>query len=184
MKNRFENMLEKKDEESKVEVLDAMKKAAAWNKIEPVGVDTGIDFDDTESVFLGENSVMGIVIRSGYIVDAIGLLRSGMTKEPLHGSTYGGGENLVIWDCDDEVIAIEGTAEARFADGGGAVSELIIKTKKGRTYGPYGNGKGKTSFCHEIPEGGKFRGFCGCIGKGGNGGYLAALGVVYEKSDE
>lgn len=161
-------------------MMDSLKSAQKWNRVEPAGADTGEDFDDTESIGSGENPAVGIIVRSGLIVDGIGLLRKDGKQEPFHGSSYGGGSHIIRFDEGDSLALVEGFSGIAFGGPGGAIGGLKLKTRKGKTYGPFGDGKSGNAFQLEIPENGEFRGLCGCTGTGGNGGYVAALGLVYE----
>lgn len=162
-------------------LFDALNKAGKIGRVDPIGADQGIDFDDTDNVFSGENPVVGIVVRCGHIVDGIGLLRKDGKKEPFHGSSYGGGEQIIRFDEGDGLALVECFTGIPFGGAGGAVSGLTFKTRRGKTYGPFGGGRSGSLKQLIIPENGEFRGFCGYAGTQGNGGYVAALGLVYEE---
>ncbi|MDR2043727.1 MAG: hypothetical protein LBQ15_05045 [Clostridium sp.] len=171
------------------------------------GADTGEDFDDssacveakmdTQSMFGGGaadiagmaksgsglsaqlKKVKGIRVRRGHIIDGIQAIYADNSEAPFHGSRTGGSEAVIVFDEGDELKSIEGSYGVPFAGiSGGAISRLTVRTKKGKIYGPHGNGV-QSSFRIEIPEGGVFAGFHGKASKGGNGGFLARIGLLY-----
>lgn len=166
-------------------------------RTECYGTDAGEEFDDSNVCLKakgGNNTdilkvlqggadtsilprkVKGLSIRWGAIVDGIKVLYEDGETE-IHGSSYGGREQCILLEEDDELEAIEGVWDVPYA-GGGAIAGLLIRTGKGAVYGPFGGNNGKR-FCVQVPENAAFAGLYGRAGKGGNGGFLEKLGLLY-----
>lgn len=164
-------------------VMDKMKsvteKMGKIQKIEPIGAKSGQEFNDLDKGTAFGKKVVGLCVRSGYILDGIQVLYEGDQKGDMHGSKTGGGLQIISLDEDDELSCIEANYGIRFGGPEGAVSNLIIKTKNGRTFGPYGDGRSASKIHLEVPEGCEFIGLCGKQSTDGNGGLVSALGLIY-----
>lgn len=161
--------------------FSGLDEAKNYRQLQAQGASTGIPFDETEAMLLDKHEPVGILIRCGYIVDGIQVLYKNKECGKIHGSDRGGGKIEIIFDEGDELASIEGDYGIPFGEVGGAVSNLVIKTRKGKQYGPFGSGRGTKKIKLELPKNGTFCGFCGYAGTAGNGGYLAGLGIVYKE---
>lgn len=162
--------------------MDNMDSAAERMKgvqqITPVGAKNGTEFSDLDKEFIVDKRIIGLCVRSGYIVDGIQVLYEDNLKGDMHGSKTGGGGKNIFFDEGDEVCLIEACYGVPFDGSEGAVSSLLIHTKNGKTYGPFGSGKRSSQIHLEVPSKCRLIGLCGLAGKGGNGGYVSALGLI------
>ena len=161
----------------------AMTEGRNYHKAGPEGTKSGRDFDESELIGEKQKQPAGIVIRSGGIIDAIQVLYTDGERGPLHGSSSGGQEQVIRFEDGDSLAGIQGRKGISFG-GGKSFAKVVIKTVKGKTYGPFGSWGGGTDFKLEIPKGGEFKGLCGNAGTGGNGGYVAQLGLIYYKKEK
>ena len=122
--------------------------------------------------------VTGFVVRHGYIVDGIRMRFHDGTEGEQHGSSWGGGEQTVVFDKDDSIVGLVGIKIVGF-EGGRAISKLKIITQKGKGYGPFGScGSGGEAFKLDIPGDALVFGCCGTSDPRGNGGFLTGIGFL------
>ncbi|MBR1702867.1 MAG: hypothetical protein IJ716_13120 [Lachnospiraceae bacterium] len=136
-------------------------KMAKLGSTECVGIGKGSDFhelkDDPEN---GEAVIaVGIEVRSGYILDAIGTLYdNGRTS--LHGNLSGGSSHRIKFEEGDDLKSIEGRCDVNYA-GNKTFSKVVIHTVNGKKYGPFGDADAGRKFKLEVPVGSKFVGLYG-----------------------
>ncbi len=159
-------------------IKDTVESAKNYHIAGPEGVKSGEDFDESGSIVGEQKEPAGILIRCGDIIDGIRVLYTDGKMGSMHGSTFGGSEHVIRFEPGDSLASIEGRKGIPFG-GGQSLAGIKIKTVKGKTYGPFGGSRRGTPFKLEIPREGSFKGLCGNVGKGGNGGYLAQLGLIY-----
>ena len=158
----------------------AMDNAGKLQKSGPEGAEGDRPFDETESIIVDNKRVAGIIVRSGDIIDSIQLVYDDKSQGEIHGSGFGGSPHSVKIGAEDGLAAIEGYKGISFG-GGRALTGLLIRTKKGQTYGPFGNRRGGQKFLLTVPADAEFKGVCGSVNSGGNGGFLSSLGLIYKK---
>ncbi len=122
--------------------------------------------------------IVGIIFRSGGILDAAGVLYEDGSSV-MYGNKSGGQEHRILFEEGDEVKSISGVWGADYY--GKAISRLEIETKKGNKYGTFGGWSG-TPFKLTIPEGGHFMGFTGTAASGDRG-FIESIGLVYGEVD-
>lgn len=116
------------------------------------GTGRGKKFNEAEDAENEKAGVpVGIVVRSGDIVDAIGTVYEGDTVR-LKGNVKGGGGHKIIFDKDDTLLSIEGVCDVNYA-GNRTLSQIVIHTRKGKQYGPFGNRKDGKKFSLPLPPG-------------------------------
>lgn len=154
----------------------SMPKLSDVRKVEKTGSAgkrTKNEFDDGSQLRI----VKGIRVRSGYIIDGIGVIYEDGEGE-FHGNKTGGAEHCCMLEEGDGIHSIEGVYEVPFL-GSEAVSSLIIRTKKGKTFGPFGEGKSGSKFRFTLPEEAEFLGFHGSVEILGK--FLSSIGMIYLK---
>lgn len=150
--------------------------------VDPKGVSTDTVFDDSVSITSNDRKVRGIVVRSGYIVDGVQLLFSDGSQSEFHGNANGGTKTVIQFDEGDALLEISGQyAIPYIAPSGDSISQMVIKTVKGKSYGPFGTGGSAKKFTVSVPKDGEFVGFCGSIGNPKNRSFLAQIGLLYKK---
>lgn len=142
-------------------------------KTECEGIETKKKFEDDAQL----GSVRGINVRAGYIVDGIEVIYEDGTGE-FRGNKAGGKEYCCMLEEDDEIHSIEGDYGVPFG-GAGAISSLIIRTKKGKTFGPFGSGRSGKEFRIILPTEAHFIGFFGNVDNTER--FLTKIGMVYLK---
>ncbi len=116
------------------------------------GSGKGEKFNEAEDVKRERvGTPVGIVVRSGDIVDAIGTIYEGETVQ-LKGNARGGGEHKIIFDKDDRLLSVEGVCDVKYA-GNRTLSQIIITSQKGKKYGPFGDRKDGKKFAVALPSG-------------------------------
>ncbi|XP_074273979.1 agglutinin-like [Silene latifolia] len=115
---------------------------AAFQKYGPYGSDLPINY----SMILGQDeSIKEVIVRNGFIVDAIGFVvadKNGSTSTKIFGGN-GGHENRIPLQKDEYITQISGTyGKYAHSNSGSVVATLIIHTNlKPSGYGPYGRGE-------------------------------------------
>lgn len=140
--------------------MDGMKKLMEGLKItrtELQGSEKESSFDDVADAGGAVRHIAALCVRSGYIMDAIGVVDENGTKY-LHGNPNGGAENYILLE-NEEIKNISGDIGVSFH--GKAISNLTIEMKSGKKYGPFGTGKSGQHFCLTLPENIAFAGFYG-----------------------
>ncbi len=94
----------------------------------------GTGFDNVPSTVDGIKPITKIVVRSGNIIDQLNVFYAGAATP--HGGN-GGGESVIQIDSDDYLTEVSGDYGNWF--GAVHILQLSFKTKKGKTFGPYGN---------------------------------------------
>lgn len=164
-------------------IFERMLQGSALKIVTPTGMDIGNDFNDLECLIEGEKRVVGIRVRSGGIVDGIQVMYEGGETGPMHGSSYGGSMQEILFDSGDGLKSIEGIYKVPYTSSfGDGIARLVIKTWKGKTYGTYGSWGSGVKFCLNITEGGEFKGLCGKASTAGNGGFVTKLGLIYKQN--
>lgn len=140
--------------------MDGMKKWMEGLKITRTklyGSEGKSNFDDVEDADGTLRHIAALCVRSGYIMDAIGVVDAYGTKY-LHGNPEGGTENYILLE-NDEIHTICGDIGVSYH--GNAISNLTIEMKSGKKYGPFGTGKSGKHFSLTLPENTNFAGFYG-----------------------
>lgn len=140
--------------------MDVMKKMMEGLKITRTqlqGSEKVSNFDDVADAGGAVKHIAALCVRSGYIMDAIGVVDENGTKY-LHGNPNGGAENYILLE-NEEIKNISGDIGVSFH--GKAISNLTIEMKSGKKYGPFGTGKSGQHFCLTLPENTAFAGFYG-----------------------
>lgn len=142
--------------------MDGMKNLTKGLKVtrtELQGSEKTHNFDDILNADGKEEArhITAIVVRAGYIMDAIGIVDE-TGKKYYHGNPGGGSETIISLE-NDSIRAIRGDIGISYR--GRAISNLTIEMKSGKTYGPFGNGKSGNHFCLSVPENADFVGFYG-----------------------
>ena len=150
-------------------------KMAKVGSTECVGIGKGSDFHELKDDSENREAVIavGIEVRSGYILDAIGTLYdNGRTS--LHGNLSGGSSHRIEFEEGDDLKSIEGVCDVSYA-GNKTFSQVLIRTIKGKEYGPFGDAKAGRRFKLEVPVESKF---VGLYGKADNIS-VNRLGITY-----
>ncbi|XP_057529514.1 horcolin-like [Amaranthus tricolor] len=123
-----------------------------------------------------------VIVRHGYIVDAIGFV----VADPCGSETNmfggdGGNESKIVLKCGEFITQISGTSgEYAYANNTRLISTIKIHTNLcPGGYGPFGTGqatKNVQSFASPMPLDGRIVGFFGNAQ-----GYLLSLGIYAEK---
>lgn len=121
--------------------------------------------------------IIGVRVRCGAILDAIGLIYAD-GDGPLYGNCSGGGEHRIMFEEGDSLRSISGVYGASYY--GRAISRLRVETVNGKVYGTFG-GSGGDNFCLKLPEDGIFVGFMGTASTTENHGFVESLGLIYAK---
>ncbi len=126
-----------------------------------VGNGRGTVFDELkdDAVNKKNEAAIGIMVRSGAILDAIGTIYRD-SDVILRGNKTGGRECRIIFDEGDKLACIKGVCEVNYA-GNQVLSQLKIVTAKGKTYGPFGSWGGGKKFVLDVPAQSCFEGFFG-----------------------
>jgi len=141
------------------------------------GANTKEKFDDYEAS--ASKKIVGVTVRCGAIVDAVGLIyEDGDGK--LYGNKSGGASHRIMFDGGDSLKSVSGVWGANYY--GKALSKLVLTTKKGKTYGPFGYSNGQ-QFQIEIPDDGIFMGFTGTASTTERHGFVESIGIIYATAD-
>ena len=150
--------------------------------VPPVG-GGGAAFDDTAAAAALGQPLSRIRVRCGNIVDAVqAFYGPDAIALPSHGGG-GGGPNDVVLDPGDAVIGVTGFWGSWF--GGVYILQIILTTRAGRSYGPFGSAEfadSGTVFCFQAAEGESLLAFTGTVGMGNNGQsqFLGSLGATFQ----
>lgn len=140
--------------------MEGMKKLMEGLKLTRTqlqGSEKESNFDDVADAGGAVRHIAALCVRSGYIMDAIGVVDEN-GKKYLHGNPNGGAENYILLE-NDAIHTICGDIGISFH--GKAISNLTIEMKSGKKYGPFGTGKSGQHFCLTLPENAAFAGFYG-----------------------
>lgn len=140
--------------------MDGMKKlmeGLEFTRTKLYGSEAKSNFDDVADADGTVKHIAALCVRSGYIMDAIGVVDA-YGKKYLHGNPEGGTENYILLE-NDEIHTIRGDIGVSYH--GNAISNLTIEMKSGKKYGPFGTGKSGQHFCLTLPENTEFAGFYG-----------------------
>lgn len=91
-------------------------------------------------------NVVGLRVRSGEILDAIGFIYEN-NEEFFFGNAAGGGETIIHLEKDEYITAIKGCVSSHYYD---CVTQLTVITNK-RNLGPYGSIAGRNGFVIQKP---------------------------------
>lgn len=117
-------------------------------------------FDDKDLAQQSGSPVTGMTIRYGDILNAI-QATNGVWDMPQHGGGSGAEASPTL-DPGDTIIEVSGYTGTWFSSN--CVLQLTLKTKNGKTYGPYGSMAHATSqvpFSYVAPPGQALLAFCG-----------------------
>ncbi|KNA25838.1 hypothetical protein SOVF_002870 [Spinacia oleracea] len=131
----------------------------------------------------GREHIIEVIIRHGFMVDAIGFTvddSCGGTKTTIFGGD-GGNESKIVLRCGEFITGISGqSGEYSFTCNNRLISKLKIHTNMNPCgYGPYGTGQGTKNVCDfssPMPLDGRVIGFFGNAQ-----GYLVSVGIYAEK---
>ncbi len=159
----------------KIGMMEGILGKAKVNSTLTAGATTKAKFDTlNDNPDKAGKRIVGIIFRSGGILDAAGILYEDGSSV-MYGNKSGGQEHRIIFEKDDEVKSISGVWGADY--NGKAISRLEIETKKGNKYGTFGGWSGEP-FKLTIPAGGRFMGFTGTAASGDRG-FIESIGLVY-----
>lgn len=118
----------------------------------------------------------GVVVRSGWWIDAVQLVCRDGGYGPHRGG-YGGGEHVFYLEPGERILGIQGT---HHGEAGGYLYSLQLITDR-RLSPVYGNGgpigrRGYYAFRFDVPPGADFVGFHGRAGS-----FVDALGIVFRE---
>jgi hypothetical protein len=131
----------------------------------------GTTFDDTPIIGAAGNPLISqLVIRSGEVLDAIQATNTGAFEGNTvqyillqHGGN-GGNPSTVAIPSGDAIVEVSGYTGVWF--GWDCVLQITIKTRGGKTFGPFGtmsNASSKTPFTYTAPSGQSLVAFSGSI---------------------
>lgn len=96
---------------------------------------SGTSFNDTGMALMSGSPITQMTVRSGDVLDAI-QATNGSWQMPQHGGNSGAAATVIL-DAGDSIVEVSGYTGTWF--GWNCVLQLTLKTKKGKTYGPYGS---------------------------------------------
>lgn len=140
------------------------------------GTGGGTDFDDTKNENLEQ--IRGIVVRTGDIADAIGVICGEDKRSVLHGNPRGGTSHNIIFDDGDSLKSIDGICDVSYG-GNKCFSKIKVNTVNGKSYGPFGKCTKGKAFKLEIPSGKMFIGFYGKVDEKAKVVSVNKLGLIY-----
>lgn len=165
----------------KLNMNDLMKQFEP-QRTECAGTGKGTDFDDTQDdINENEEEISGIEIRTGEIMDAIGVIYGENGKAALHGNPKGGTSYRIMFDQGDKLQSIQGICDVDYADNK-CFSKVEIRTEKGKVYGPFGSSANGKKFQLKMPSGKRFLGLYGKVDEKAKVVSVNCLGLIY--SDE
>lgn len=138
-------------------------------------------FDDLDGgKQISERQIVGIRVRCGAILDAIGLIYAD-GDGPLYGNRSGGNEHRIVFEPGDSLKSVSGVYGASYH--GKAISRLRVETVNGKVYGTFGS-SGGDDFCLQLPDDGIFVGFTGTASTTECHGYVESLGLIYARGTD
>lgn len=153
-----------------------------YRKEGPAGASGGGSaFDDLELAKQANKPITKLIIRAGNIIDSVQAI-AGDTALPHHGGNRGSGNEIQL-DAGDLLTEVSGYSGTWF--GRVYILQLTLKTKRGKTYGPFGNmdfSNNRTRFSFSAGAG-QIAGFHGSIISGSEADgsttfYVNSLGVI------
>lgn len=147
---------------------------------------SGASFNDTGMALMSGSPITQMVVRSGDVLNAI-QATNGTWTMPQHGGDSGAATSFTL-DAGDSIVEVSGYTGTWF--GWNCVLQLTLKTKAGKTYGPYGSMAHATSqvaFSYTAPQGQALLAFYGTtvnvpLADGSRTDIIASLGVSYAKT--
>jgi hypothetical protein len=147
-----------------------------YRKIGPVGITTD-PFDDTDAVLKLNKPLTRLFIRSGTVLDSFEVYYGGNNRPLAHHGGGMGDSRANIDLRDDYITKVSGFYGGYH--GGHCMLQLTFQTKKGKTYGPYGNmwdaDPNRTPFTLEANENEKVIAFFGTANW-----YLCSIGITVQ----
>lgn len=133
-------------------------------------------FDDTDAALLLNQPLTKLRVQAGEIIDGLqAFYGRERTALPLHGGE-GGTRHEIVLDDDDYLTKVTGSYGRWLS--GTFILQLTLRTKKGKTYGPYGTmsrATGITAFTMEANNDEQIVAF-----HGQSGGHLNAIGLTLQ----
>jgi|GEM_PF-3238460 len=156
--------------------------STTYRRMGSAGVSGQMPFDDTAQATAGQ-PITQLRVQSGNIIDNLqAFYGSGLSPAPAHGGTGGHGTIIMI-PPGDALVEVSGYTGYWF--GGNYVLQLTFKSRKGNTYGSYGDmsySNSQTPFTFRVESNEQIVGFFGSVTYGDNGNLtlLGSLGVIIQ----